>query len=202
MKKRIISLQAVIALLICLVLSAQAADEFHWPMFLSAITGTDFTLTSIAVSNGELLEAYKCEEKVNGVEKSIPLSWTNVPDSAGSLAVIMHHYPFPSDTTTVNSYLLLWAIDPSVTGIPHGEADDGDWFMGANKDGAVVSYSSPCSPSAATHEYTITLYALSETPPSLPTVSTVDVDYSVLKAAIDEVTIIDTATLTFNDVTE
>ncbi|MCP4112893.1 MAG: hypothetical protein GY749_46440 [Desulfobacteraceae bacterium] len=161
----------------------------------------EFTLSSIAISDGEISDSYKCETKVNGVEDSIPLSWSNVPDSTGSLAVIMHSYP-NSDDTSVNSYLLLWDIDPSVTGIAHGEADDGSWFMGANKDGIAVSYTSPCSPGAGTHIYTITLYALSQTPPSLPDESTTDVDYSVLKAAIDTVTTLGTATLTFIDVTE
>lgn len=165
-------------------------------------TTTDFTLTSSAVSNGELLDAYKCEEKVDGVEASIPLAWSNVPDSTGSLAIIMHHYPNSGDTTSVNSYLLLWGIDPSVTEIVHGGADDGSWFMGANKDGNAVSYTSPCSPSAGIHEYTITLYALSQTPPSLPTESTIEVDYDVLKSAIDTVTVIQTATLVFDDVNE
>ncbi|MDM8521947.1 agmatine deiminase family protein [Desulfococcaceae bacterium HSG8] len=162
----------------------------------------EFTLSSIAISDGEISDAYKCETKVNGVEDSIPLSWSNVPDSTGSLAVIMHSYPHPDDTSSVNSYLLLWDIDPSVTGMAHGEADDGSWFMGANKDGVAVSYTSPCSPGAGTHEYTITLYALSQTPESLPDESTADVDYSVLKAAIDTVTTLGTATLTFTDVTE
>ncbi len=162
----------------------------------------EFTLSSIAISDGEISDSYKCETKVNGVEDSIPLSWSNVPDSTGSLAVIMHSYPNPDDTSSVNSYLLLWDIDPSVTGIAHGEADDGSWFMGANKDGIAVSYTSPCSPGAGTHIYTITLYALSQTPPSLPDESTADVDYSVLKAAIDTVTTLGTATLTFIDVTE
>ncbi len=163
----------------------------------------DFTLSSVAISNGELLDLYKCEDKsAEGIEKSIPIAWSNMPASTGSLAVIMHHYPHTDDNTTVNSYLLLWGIDPSVNSIGYGEADDGAWYMGGNKDDASISYSSPCSPSAGTHEYTITAYALSETPPSLPTVSSVDVNYSVLKSAIDTVTIIDTATLTFNDVTE
>jgi phosphatidylethanolamine-binding protein (PEBP) family uncharacterized protein len=162
----------------------------------------EFTLSSIAISNGEILDSYKCETKVDGKENSIPLSWSNVPDSTGSLGVIMHHYPNPSDTSSVNSYLLLWDIDPSITEIPYGAADDGAWYIGANKDGNTVSYTSPCSPSAGTHEYTITLYALSETPVSLPSESTTDVDYSVLKAAIDSVTTIDTAAITFSDVTE
>ncbi|MCP4421374.1 MAG: DUF1566 domain-containing protein [Chloroflexi bacterium] len=162
----------------------------------------DFTLTSSAISDGELLEAYKCEEKVDGIEASIPLSWSNVPDSANSLAVIMHHYPDSDDTSNVNSYLLLWDIDPLITEIAHGEADDGEWFMGANKDGNAISYTSPCSPSAGSHEYTITLYALSETPASLPSESTLAVDYDVLTSAIETVTVIDTATLTFDDVNE
>ena len=141
-------------------------------------------------------------QPLSDIESSIPLAWSNVPESAGSLAVIMHHYPNPDDTSSANSYLLLWDIDPSVTSIAYGAADDGPWYIGSNKDGTAISYTSPCSPSAGTHEYTITLYALSETPATLPTSSTIDVTYSVLIAAIETVTVIDTATLTFNDVTD
>ncbi len=163
----------------------------------------DFILTSEAVVDGELLDDYKCEEKVAGKENSIPLSWSNVPEGTGSLAVIMHHYPNPDDQSMPpNSYLLLWDIDPSVTEIAYGEADGGPWFMGANKDGNNVSYSSPCSPSAGSHTYTITLYALDETPSSLPQESTVDVDYDVLYEAIQTVTTIGTAVLEFDDVNE
>jgi len=160
-----------------------------------------FTLSSSAISNGELLTAYKCEAKENDIEKSIPLSWSNIPTGTASLAIIMHHYPNANDTTQLNSYLLLWNIDPSITSIAHGEADDGAWYMGSNKDGTAISYTSPCSQSTGTHEYTITLYALSETPASLPSTSSLSVTYDVLKSAIDSVTIIGSTTLTFNDVT-
>ncbi len=164
---------------------------------------TAMEITSSAVENGELLAAYKCEEKNDdGVENSIPLAWSGVPESASSLAIIMRHHPDQSDLSSVNSYLLLWGIDPSTTSIPYGEADDGAWYMGANKDGVGISYTSPCSPSAATHEYTITLYALSMTPTSLPTADDIDVDYATLKAAIATVTTIESASLVFNDVTE
>ncbi len=165
-------------------------------------TATEFTLTSSAISSGELLADYKCEKKVSDVEDSIPLAWSGVPSSAGSLAITMHHYPNADNTSDVNSYLLLWGISPSVTEIAHGGADDGSWYIGSNKDGTAVSYTSPCSPSAGSHEYTLTIYALSETPSTLPTRSTMDVTYSVLKSAIDTVTVIDTATLTFSDVNE
>lgn len=161
-----------------------------------------FRVVSEAIVDGELLADFKCEEKSNDIESSIPLEWFEVPEGTGSLAVTMIHYPNTEDLTNPNSYILLWGIDPSVTEIPYGTADDGSWYMGQNKDGTAISYTSPCSPSAATHEYTITVYALSETPATLPTTSSIDVDYSTLIDAIGTVTTIETTKLTFNDVTE
>lgn len=164
-------------------------------------TGSNFTLSSIAIADGELLEDYKCEQKVNGVEKSIPLSWSNVPENATSLAITMTHYPNPDDLTNINSYFLLWDIDSSISAIPHGTADDGSWYMGSSKDGDVISYSSPCSRGSGSHEYTLTIYALSETPSSLPSMSSIDVTYDVFATALSTVTVIETATLKFNSIT-
>jgi hypothetical protein len=167
----------------------------------TSASSAPFALSSSAVSDGRLLPGYRCEPKVNGVEASIPLAWSGVPSRTGSLAIVMYSYPFPGDPSRVNSYLLLWGIAPSVTGIAHGAAGEGDWSMGANKDGAVKSYTSPCSKGSGTHEYTITIYALSETPPSLPTHSSLDVTYQVLTKAISTVDMLGTATLTFTDTT-
>jgi phosphatidylethanolamine-binding protein (PEBP) family uncharacterized protein len=162
----------------------------------------EFTLSSAAIVNGELLDEFKCESKLNGIENSIPLTWSNIPEGTGSLAVIMHHYPNTADTeSSPNTYLLLWGIDPLVNEIPYGTAGDGDWFMGANKDGNAISYTSPCSPSTGSHEYTITLYALSEIPETLPISSSLDVDYDVLINAIENVTVVEATILVFNDVT-
>ncbi len=58
---------------------------------------------------------------------------------------------------------------------------------------------SPCSPSGGSHEYTLTLYALSETPASLPTESSLSIGYAELTAAFQNVTVLETATLTFID---
>ena len=172
------------------------------PTVLSPASGTaTFTLSSPAVTDGRLLPEFRCEPRLNGVEASIPLAWSGVPAATGSLAVVMRHYPVPGDTSHVSSYLLLWGIDPAVTGIAHGAADDGDWFLGPNKDGVDISYTSPCSHGSGTHEYTITLYALSETPPCLPRHSSLEVTYSVLTTAISTVDVLGTATLTFTDTT-
>lgn len=183
-----------------LLLSAACADDNDYDENQEETSSSAFTLTSIAIADGELLDDYKCEEKVGGIENSIPLTWENVPEEANSLAIIMHHYPNAEDPNEVNSYLLLWDIDPSVLEIPYGTADDGDWFMEANKDGNAISYTSPCSPSTGSHEYTITLYALSETPPDLPSSNSIEIDYDTMVNALSTVTVIDTAVLTFNDV--
>lgn len=167
----------------------------------TSVTGT-FTLTSAAVENGLLLDNYKCEEKTDGKENSIPLAWSNVPANTASLAITMVHYPNPDDLTTPNCYLVLWGIDGDITEITYGAGDDGPWFMGANKDGNGVSYTSPCSPSTGSHEYTITITALSALPSTLPSESTVDVDYTTLQEAMGTVSILGTAELTFDSVTE
>lgn len=168
----------------------------------TSIDSSSFYLTSAAIINGELLDAYKCETKVNNSESSIPLNWDNAPSGTNSFAVIMHHYPNANNTSSdPNSYLLVWGIDSTVSELAYGAADDGPWYLGANKDGNFISYTSPCSPSTGSHEYTITLYALSSVPASLPTQSSLSVTYSVLKNAIATTTVLGTASLTFNDVT-
>ena len=156
---------------------------------------SDFTLTSDAInSEGEILDAFKCEEKVNGIEKSIPIAWSNIPEGTGSIAISIHGFPNANET---NSYLTLWNINPSVTEIQYGEANSGEWFMGPNKDGGKISYSSPCSPSGGTSTYYMTIYALNITPPSLPEENSLTINYSALVNSLSEVTIIDQVVLEY-----
>ena len=161
-------------------------------------TSSNFSFSSIAIdANGEILAGYQCEQKENGVEKSIPLAWNNVPEGTGALAISIHGFPNPNET---NSYLTLWGIAPSVTSISHGGADDGDWYIGPNKDGAALSYTSPCNPNGGTTDYYITLYALNQTPASLPTESSLEIDYDKLVEAIATVTVIDSIQIAYKSV--
>ncbi|PQJ72951.1 YbhB/YbcL family Raf kinase inhibitor-like protein [Polaribacter butkevichii] len=162
----------------------------------------DFIVNSKAIVNGELLAAYKCEEKVKDVENSIPLSWANVPEGTKSLAVVMYHYPKKNNKEEVNSYLLLWNIDPSVTSIPYKMANNPNWAMGANKDGTAISYTSPCSRGPGKHTYTIALFALKEPLKSLPKKSSVLVNYTTFMEAISKVEVLDRTSLTFTDLNE
>ncbi|MBL4651072.1 MAG: hypothetical protein JKY03_15190, partial [Aureispira sp.] len=134
---------------------------------LNGLDTTQFYINSSAIIGNELLAAFKCETKSNDIESSIPLEWGNVPSTATTLVIMMYHFPNPNDQSQANSYLHLWNIDPTVTAMPYGTADDGPWYIGSNKDGTAISYTSPCSPSAGSHEYKITIYDARTTVSSL-----------------------------------
>ena len=69
--------------------------------------------------------------------------------------------------------------------------------MGPNKDGGKISYSSPCNPSGRTSTYYMTIYALSDTPLSLPEENSLTINYSALVDSFSEVTIIDQVVLEY-----
>ncbi|MBP1840007.1 YbhB/YbcL family Raf kinase inhibitor-like protein [Formosa algae] len=160
---------------------------------------SDFTVQSEAIVNGNLLDAFKCEKKIDDVEHSIPLSWSYVPEGTGSLAIVMYHYPKKEHQSEINSYLLLWGIEPTVSEIPYKMANSSKWFMGSNKDGTAVSYTSPCSHGPGKHEYIIKVFALSEMPESLPKSNSLAVDLNTFMSAISKDNIIDITSLIFTD---
>ena len=202
--------------------SASSCNELSIPSELLDETSSNstFTLTSDAIVDGFMLEDngldssddnyqdYQCVENVNNQQASLPLSWENAPENTHSFAITMTHVDAQNNT---NSYLLLWDIDSTTSGIPYGEAgdhDNGYGYMGQNKDGVQISYSSPCSGSAGTHDYTLTLYALDANPLASYIDSSLDVDYELLmngddsNSGINGVTILDTAVLDFSVVVE
>lgn len=173
---------------------------------LAAAGANGMSIWSPAVVDGRLLAAFRCEPRVGGSEASIPLAWSGVPAGTVSLAIGMSHHPDASDPSAVNGYLELWAIPPAVTAIAAGGAADGPWFMGANKDGMAVSYTSPCSKGKGIHAYVIELFALGETPAALPASDSLAVTYPALTAAVNTaavntVPILARATLEFTDTT-
>lgn len=174
-------------------------------IFSSLITeyeNLDFEINSLAIEHGELIDAYKCEKKINNKEKSIPLSWSNIPEGTKSLAILMYHYPNPNDKTNSNSYLLLWGIDPTVQQIAYGEADSGAWYMGQNKDGNAISYTSPCSQGKGIHEYIISIFALTDFPELLPEENSLNINFDLFMTAIENVKILGRADLVFKAITE
>ena len=80
--------------------------------------------------------------------------------------------------------------------------DDGEWFIGPSKDVNTISVTWPCSQSTGVHADTITRYALSQTPVSLPQAHSLHITYDAFYAVLESVEILGKAILSFNGVTE
>jgi Raf kinase inhibitor-like YbhB/YbcL family protein len=110
-----------------------------------------FTLSSPAFQEGERIpDLYTC--KGRGI--SPPLRIDGIPDSAVSLALILHD----SDATSGDFlHWSLWAISPMTDDIDE-DIPPVDAIEGANDFGQ-IGYGAPCPPSG-THRYIFDLYAL------------------------------------------
>ena len=95
----------------------------------------------------------------DGDGKSPALSWAKAPTTAKSFAVVMHHVPPDGDE---HVYMVVWGIPASTTKIALGDASVGTW--GANTVSRRAEYAPPCSQGRGEKVYTVTVYALTETP--------------------------------------
>ena len=112
-------------------------------------------LASSAFPGGQPIpQRHSCE----GEDLSPPLSWTDVPEGATSLALIVDDPDAPSGTFT---HWLGWGLDPAAGGLGEGEAAP---VEGRNDFGA-TGYSGPCPPPGhGPHRYFFRLHALAEEP--------------------------------------
>lgn len=157
----------------------------------STVSGA-FTLSSPAFADGaDLPDALKCERD-GGSGESPPLAWSGAPDETHSFALMMTFWP--GENPPPNHYWLLWGIPADTTEIAQGNPDS-IGVEGSDKDGVSTGYTPPCSPSAdETHTYTITIFALSQDP-GLGDEDTLEVDWEILSAAVEDITL-DSAQLT------
>jgi Raf kinase inhibitor-like YbhB/YbcL family protein len=123
------------------------------PEELSEASRTSLKISSSAFDHeGEIPDIYACD----GV--SPPLKFSNIPEDAKSLVLIMDD----PDAKEVAGYTwvhwLVWNISPSITGIEEGsvplDAREGKNGRGQN------GYQGPCPPVGQTHRYFFKLYAL------------------------------------------
>ncbi|MCP4325843.1 MAG: YbhB/YbcL family Raf kinase inhibitor-like protein [Psychromonas sp.] len=145
-------------------------------------SSSDFQLSSPMMEDGETMPiTYTCDAE--GV--SPPLSWSNAPDGVQSYALAMHHEAGPGDT---HWYWVVYDIPADVTELDSGEISVGTF--GINGVNQLAEYTPPCSKGPGEKSYSITLYALSET----PSFTNNSIDRDTLLSAIDEITI-DSASL-------
>lgn len=110
-------------------------------------------LASSAFADGQPIpRRHSCE----GEDLSPPLSWTDVPEGATSLALIVDDPDAPRGTFT---HWLGWGLDPAAGGLDEGEAAP---VEGRNDVGA-TGYRGPCPPPGhGPHRYFFRLHALGE----------------------------------------
>jgi len=110
-------------------------------------------ITSPAFENGgEMPSIYTCD----GDNKRPTLSFSDIPDTAKSLVIIMDD---PDSPTGTWNHWTAWNINPTRTGIEQGEI--GEWVEGTTSFGS-VGYGGPC-PHMGKHRYFFKLYALDTT---------------------------------------
>ncbi|OIO19790.1 MAG: YbhB/YbcL family Raf kinase inhibitor-like protein [Candidatus Magasanikbacteria bacterium CG_4_9_14_0_2_um_filter_41_10] len=110
-------------------------------------------LTSSAFFNEMCIPAiYTCD----GQDISPPLTISDVPSEAKSLALIMDDPDAMKPTGNVWNHWLVWNIDPTTVHISEGEEPVGTHGTGT---GGETIYHGPCPPDAE-HRYSFRLYAL------------------------------------------
>lgn len=156
-----------------------------------ALKASGFQLSSpLIASQGALSDSLKCQRD-GGTGQSPPLQWNDPPVGTQSYAVVMHHYP--NGTTPgkdhPSHYWLLWNLPGDLRALEQGNPQSLG-TEGSDKDGRTTGYTPPCSPGGSgTHEYVITLYALSAPPSALGVEDRLDVTWETLTHAISETTL-------------
>jgi Raf kinase inhibitor-like YbhB/YbcL family protein len=117
---------------------------------VAAVSALALSLTSPAFDAGSPIpQRYTCD----GVDRSPPLRWSQVPRRARGLALEVDDPDAPGGVFT---HWLVWNLPVTKTRIPSGVA----WrFQGRNSFGR-VGYSGPCPPAGSKHHYVFTLFAV------------------------------------------
>ena len=124
---------------------------------LASARGTKGTLTvtsSAFKANESIPSDYTCD----GGEKTPPLSWSNVPSDAKSIAILVDDPDAPKGTFT---HWLLTNVPPTETSLSEsGSLPQG--AVAAKNDKGATGYAGPCPPTG-THHYHFRVYALDKT---------------------------------------
>ncbi|NIR44309.1 MAG: YbhB/YbcL family Raf kinase inhibitor-like protein [Gemmatimonadetes bacterium] len=114
-------------------------------------------LSSPAFEDGESIpRRFTCQ----GADLSPPLSWTDVPEGAISLALIVDDPDAPAGTWV---HWVIYDIPAALDGLPEGLPGDAVTPQGARQginDFRRVGYGGPCPPAGEPHRYYFYLYAL------------------------------------------
>jgi Raf kinase inhibitor-like YbhB/YbcL family protein len=114
--------------------------------------GDGMQLRSAAFDDGgDIPEVHSCD----GANQSPPLSWSDVPDDAAELALVVAD---PDATGGVFHHWVVTGIPPAAEGFPAGGLPDGAVQAQGSSDNA--TWIGPCPPEGEEHHYVFTLYPL------------------------------------------
>jgi Raf kinase inhibitor-like YbhB/YbcL family protein len=115
-----------------------------------------FKLNSAAFRAGIIPNKYTCD----GSDVSPALAWTDPPQEAVSLAMIVDDPDAPSGTWV---HWVVYDLPADARGLPEGVPKDPSLSNGARQgrnDFGKIGYSGPCPPKGKPHRYFFKLYAL------------------------------------------
>ena len=123
----------------------------------SAQPANSMQITTTAFKDHEAIHAqYTCQ----GENISPALSWSGVPATAKSLALICDDPDAPMGTWT---HWVVYDLPPSTAGLPEGVSKS-PTISGGGKQGMndfrEIGYRGPCPPPGKLHHYSFRLYAL------------------------------------------
>jgi len=131
------------------------ADMPSKPSSSSAAKASSLTVTSSAFSaNGAIPAEYTCD----GSETSPPLSWSGVPSTAKSIAILVEDPDAPKGTFT---HWLVTDIPTTTSSLDKGASPPAG-AMAAKNDKGNTGYAGPCPPTGQ-HHYHFRVYALDKT---------------------------------------
>ena len=116
---------------------------------------SEFALESSAFENAQAIPSrHSCE----GEDVSPPLRWSNVPEGARSLALVVDDSDAPGGVFT---HWIAWGLDPAAEGLGEGERAPHE----GRNDFGTTGYRGPCPPPGhGSHRYVFRLYALDAEP--------------------------------------
>ena len=132
---------------------ADGASVDTAPLDTTVDGGATVVLTLTAPwSDGDTIpDKFRCA----GPEASPEISWTGVPADAKSLALVLIDEDAPEYI-----HWVVANIDPSTTALLAGSIDP-NAVQAKNSSGS-VGFAGPCPPAGATHDYSLSLYALDQ----------------------------------------
>jgi Raf kinase inhibitor-like YbhB/YbcL family protein len=121
------------------------------PSPANGTTVMSVTITSASfAANAPIPVDHTCD----GADQSPQLSWTSMPGTTRSIAVVLDDPDAPSGTFT---HWLLWNVAAETRTLPPGAMGGG---MAGTNDFGKVGYNGPCPPKGKLHHYRFNVYGL------------------------------------------